>query len=337
MLCILRRSGPIDRIGALALVFLLRMDGQSFAPAGTAEVIELHGNGNRLPIWTGGVLVSIENNNTGTPIIHAFDETGQENLPIAFSIPGAQTVQIAGVSRESDGASAVAGWTIDREGHRKGFVSWVGPDHKTIRTAQPAPYSPFLATLAPDGTIWTVGLEVGPSGFEKDPAVHFSHGVIRHFDKTLRQVGSFVPRTDVFGGKRLGFSSGYMVSNKDRVGWYARIGQEYYEVTFDGKATRFAGVAPPLETLYVNGLALTDHNEVFVAVGQFKKGSRLLRLDRSSGTWIPTDPPRDTVWTDESGMTFGPELLGGDGNRLAFRGYDSGNFEIKFFKVGAKP
>jgi hypothetical protein len=106
-------------------------------------------------------------------------------------------------------------------------------------------------------------------------------------------------------------------------------------VTFDGKVTRFAGVAPPLETLYVNGLALTDLNVVFVAVGQFRKGSRLLRLDRSSGKWVPTEPPSGTVWTAQPRMTFGPELLGGDGNRLTFRGYDSGNFEIKFFKVGA--
>jgi hypothetical protein len=98
--------------------------------------------------------------------------------------------------------------------------------------------------------------------------------------------------------------------------------------------TRFAGVAPPLETLYVNGLALTDQNEVFVAVGQFKKGSHLLRLDRSSGKWVPTEPPSGTVWRAQPGMMFGPELLGGDGNRLAFRGYDSGYFEIKFFNIG---
>jgi len=333
MLCILRRSGPVDRIGAFALVFLLQLGGQSFAPVGTAEVIDIHSNSNRVPIWTGGALVSIENNNTGRPIIHSFDETGQETLPISLSIPGAQTVQIAGVSRRSDGACALAGWTIDRKGHRKGFLTWVGSDRR-IQTAQPAPYSPFLATLAPDRTIWTVGLEVGPDGFEKDPAVNFSHGVIRHFDKNGNQVGSFVPRSGVFGGKRLGFSSGFLVSNKDRVGWYARIGQEYYEVTFDGKVTRFAGVAPPLDTLYVNGLALTDDNEVFVAVGQFKKGSHLLRLDRNSGKWVPTEPPSGTVWMAEPGMTFGPELLGGDGNRLTFRGYESGNYQIKFFHVG---
>jgi hypothetical protein len=144
MLCILRRSGPIDRIGAFALVFLLQLGGQSFAPVATAEVIEIQSNSNRVPIWTGGALMSIENNNTGRPIIHAFDETGQETLPISLSIPGAQTVQIAGVSRGSDGAYALAGWTIDREGRRKGFLTWVGSDRRTIQTAQPAPYSPFL-------------------------------------------------------------------------------------------------------------------------------------------------------------------------------------------------
>ena len=85
MLCILRRSGPIDRIGAFALVFLLQLGGQSFAPVGTAEVIDIHSNSNRVPIWTGGALMSIENNNTGRPIIHAFDETGQETLPLSQS------------------------------------------------------------------------------------------------------------------------------------------------------------------------------------------------------------------------------------------------------------
>jgi hypothetical protein len=171
MFCILRRSGSIDWIGALGLVFLLPL---AFAPMGAAEVRDIHSNSNRVPIWTGGALVSIENNNTGRPIIRVFDETGQETLPIYFSISGAQTVQVAGVSRGSDGTCALAGWTTDREGHRKGFLTWVGSDRRTIQTAQPAPYSPFLATLAPDGTIWTVGLEVGPNGRETGSSVNFS-------------------------------------------------------------------------------------------------------------------------------------------------------------------
>jgi hypothetical protein len=85
------------RIGALASIFLLRVGGQAFAPAGAAEVTDIHSNGNGVPIWTGGVLVSIVNNNTGTPIIHAFGETGHETIAVAFSIRGVDAIRIAGV------------------------------------------------------------------------------------------------------------------------------------------------------------------------------------------------------------------------------------------------
>ena len=127
----------------------------SFSPAGNAQIPELYSE--LVPTWTGGVLVSIESRGTATPIIHSFDETGQETLPIAVSIPDAQEVQIAGFSRGSGGAFALTGWTVDRQGHREGFLSLVSPDHKTIQTVRLAPYSPRLVAFAPDGTIWTVG------------------------------------------------------------------------------------------------------------------------------------------------------------------------------------
>jgi hypothetical protein len=36
-----------------------------------------------------------------------------------------------------------------------------------------------------------------------------------------------------------------MASNKDRVGWFPRLSEAYYEVPFDGKVSQYAGIPLP--------------------------------------------------------------------------------------------
>jgi hypothetical protein len=314
----------------IGVAWIAALDGQTFSPAGSAQIIDLHTD--LMPRWTGGALIAIENDDTATPIIHMYDETGQEMLPIAFSIPGAQVIHIQGFSRGSDGTFAVAGWIAGQDLRPKeGFLSLVSPDHRTIQTTRPAPYFPASVTIAPDGTLWTMGAEM-VNGNPAAPGLDPRHGLIRHFDKNGSQIGAFVPRSDI--GKWPGLGA-LMASSKDRVGWYARSAQLYYEVTFDGKATRFPGIASPGDRTLVDALALTDDNQVFAEARQSQKGSQLYRLDRTSGAWVPIAAPAGTTVVLPSGVTAGPSLFGGDGNRLAFQGYDPQNYEIKFFNVGA--
>jgi len=130
--------------------------------------------------------------------------------------------------------------------------------------------------------------------------------------------------------------SGYMVSSKDRVGWFARSGRLYFEVTFEGKVARFSGVASPGERIAVNAVALTDDNRVFADIVDPHKGSELYRLDRTSGTWVRTAAPHGTTLALPSGATSEPELFAGDGNRFAFLGYNLENLELEFFVVTAQ-
>jgi hypothetical protein len=315
---------------SLISIASIALDGQTFSPAGSAKVMDLHTD--RVPTWSGGALIAIENQNAATPIIHMYDETGQEMLPIAFSIPGAQAIHIQGFCRGNDGAFAVAGWIAGQDLRpQAGFLSLFSPDHRTIQTTRPAPYFPSSITIAPDGSLWTMGAEM-VNGNPKAPGLDPSHGLIRHFGKNGSQIGSFVTRSDI--GKWPGLGA-LMASSKDRVGWYARSAQLYYEVTFDGKATRFSGIAAPGGRTIVDALALTDDNQVFAEARQPQKGSQLYRLDRTSGAWVPVAAPAGTTLALPSGATSGPVLFGGDGNRLAFLGYDPQNYEVKFFTVGA--
>jgi hypothetical protein len=321
----LRLLGIAVMLG-MASALILPLYGQTLKATGTARVGALYSD--RQPLWTRGALVSVESNKTRVPVIHAFDDAGRELSPIAFTIPGATLIQVLGVSRGSDGAAGLVGRAFNRDSREGGFISWISPDHQTVKTIQPAPYMPFLVTIAPDGTIWTLGTEL-VNEVENDPGVNPAHGVIRQFSTNGTQLSSFLPRSDVFGGKWLGLPNGFLVSNKERVGWYARSAQEYLEMTFDGKVTRFSGFAPPKSTLYITGLAITDDNEVFASAlqsGRAVHKTGLYRLDRGSGTWIPLVPPPGTE---------GASILGSDANRLVLRGTDTSTYELKFFTFSA--
>jgi hypothetical protein len=300
--------------------------GQTLMPTGSLRISPsaeaLLQQVGRSPTWSGDALISVEKNLSAAPVIHSFDASGVEIAPITVTIPGAKTVYIDAVVRGADGAYAVVGGAFDqdvRDHGAKGFVTWISPDRQTVKTGRPFPYYPHMVTIAPDGSIWTVGAET-VNGVEKDPAVNRSHGVVRHFDTRGAQIGSFIPRSQVFGGKWLGIPQGDMVSNGDRVGWYARIAQQYTEVTFDGKVTTYAGIFPSESHSLVFGLALMDDGEVTatVPVSEPGAGAAVYRLDRTSRAWTLMPTPAHAK----------PYILGSDGKRVMFQGTTWGTYQL---------
>ncbi len=141
--------------------------------------------------------------------------------------------------------------------------------------------------------------------------------VIRHFDTKGNQLGSFFPRSSFAGGKWMGLPQGFMVSNKHRIGWYSVYGQQYVEVTFDGKVSSFSGVDAPMSATHVMGMALTDGGDVVVSTVSMKTARSettrgkvgIFRLNRISDTWVPVSMP--------SGITQMPRsICGADGDRI---------------------
>jgi hypothetical protein len=181
-----------------------------------------------------------------------------------------------------------------------------------------------MVTEAPDGTVWTEGAET-VDGLETDPAVNPNRGVIRRFDKSGVQIGSFLPRSSVFpDGKWMGLPQGEMASNKDRIGWYARIAQQYVEITYEGAVRVYAGFAPPMSEPRITNLVLLDSGEVVAGASAKRGGNFLYRLDRSSGAWMPVEVP---------GAPITPQLYGGDHDQLALWASDAATFKIVFFAL----
>jgi hypothetical protein len=290
---------------------------QELVPAGEARPTwDLQNN--PIPHWTGGFLLPIESPTAAleTQVIHAFDDTGREAQPLVFSIPGAKSVLIDAVARGSDGRWALAGRAYDPKGKGGGFISWVSPDEQKVTTVRTYPYDVGDVAIAPDGTTWTYGYEV-VYGQEYDRT---PDGVIRRFDKSGKQVGSYIPRGGIRGEvDSVGMMYGKLSCTGNRIGWYANQAHVYFELTYDGdKVSRpvsYPGIVPHNSyDGYLTGLALMDNGDVYItaSTGRLTKPSEsLCRLDRAHRSWVPVTLPDNTD---------GAFLLGGDGKRLAMFG-----------------
>lgn len=282
---------------------------------------------NVFPIWTRGVFIAIANNRMASPVLRIFDRTGQEMSPIAFTIPGSSFVEINGVSRAEDGGLAVCGRAIDQDGREAGFVGWISSDHQSVRTFRTFPYIPYMLTIAPDGKIWTQGVEMA-NGQDKDPAINRKNGVIRRFDSTSGQEATFFPQATVFSGKWMGLPNGRIVSNKDRIGWYAAIAQEYFERTYNGTVAVYPGFATANSRRRLTGLSLLDNEEVVASAQELVPGSGvqtfLYHLERKTASWVPLRIPNTKM---------PPRLFGSDDNELALHADDEDTFKIQFVKI----
>ncbi|MGA2740449.1 MAG: hypothetical protein ABSG65_23805 [Bryobacteraceae bacterium] len=145
-------------------------------------------------------------------------------------------------------------------------------------------------TFAPDGTIWTAGIEN-----HDDPRSSQDYFILRHFDITGKQIGGAVPRSE-FPARAIPVGGSELVSSKDRVGWLSPFGHRYMEFTADGK--ELASYAFSVPMVDVRGFALCDDNRVWMGVPGSPEESQglkephtvLTQLNRDRGTWTKGEP-----------------------------------------------
>ena len=141
-------------------------------------------------------------------------------------------------------------------------------------------------------------------------------GVIRHFDTEGKEIGAFLPRSEVQDQAMI--MSGYLAAARDRVGWYSgpRIGsgsQIFVEVSNTGAVTKF--VSPLLAAHErVSGLAVTDDGGSYITTLQ-KSDWKLYRANAETHAWTELSPPDDLLGVHAA-------IYGGDGNALVFKTRD---------------
>jgi hypothetical protein len=264
------------------------------------------------PRWSGGALVSDEGILTASPLIRTFDREGRELLPpFAFTIPEARSIDVFSLARGLDGTIALCGVAFDSDGRYSSFLASVPPSHDNVQIVRASPFTPYRVAVASDGTVWAVGIELING---EEPEASRSAGVIRHFDKSGREVGSFIARSTIESASMV--EQGYFAAGRDRIGWYPQGGKRYIEISQDGTITQFPAL--PLRTEeQVTGIALTDDAGTYVSTYDHEASSwRILTVNNAHSGWSHVEVPTNLR---SILRTF---LRGADGNNLVFSGQD---------------
>lgn len=329
------RSAILTRTAFGAVFCLSLVGGQSLtapslAPTADGRIGYDIKTANLWPVWSGGALNVIENNDTAAPRFLAFDRTGRQVSSAILRIPLATKISVNGFGRTAEGVMLICGQSWDDDGREAAFISWISPDGKTEQTVRTSPYTPYRLAVAPDGSVWTVGLEY-VNRSEKDPSVNVNAGVIRHFDSSGKAIGAFLPRSLVpRGPDGIGLNGRFLAAARDRVGWISENGRAYVEVSSDGAVKYYPGLART-SVQSPTGLALTEDGGTFLsteipATATSPRSWRLYQLDHARPAWVRVVVP------GEAGAASWGAIYGAEGNMLAWSTSD--RFLIKFFFVG---
>jgi hypothetical protein len=215
---------------------------------------------------------------------------------VQVTIPEAVEVFIRGAARSADGTVVVCGMAIDRDGRRSHYLATFDTGGSMRMLVRTDLYKPYRVAVAPDGSIWTAGVEASDQApaASKDPAAdvlkpYLASGVIRHFDASGRLLASFVPQNTVRHLFDLTHPRNYLVTGGGRVAWYSAEDRRYVEIDGDGRETDFT-TQLPASGAEVTGIAIVDNGTVFAAVNYGSGGSRehvICQLDRSTRSWVP--------------------------------------------------
>jgi hypothetical protein len=255
--------------------------------------------------WTGTHLAGCDFPISKNPILWTVDRQGNR-MSVAFDIPGAGYLQIRDMAAGPDGSLVAVGLAISDDSHMGTFIVWIPQDRSRQVITRVWPYSPQVVTVAPDGTIWTVGAMMNDT-----PRVVYPN-VLRHYGPSGQLLASTMVRGvwKNLGGVYTVSDASILMASNDRIGWLT-LAYQYVEFSFD--AVQLGSYACPngyKDVADITGIALSAADDLLVG-GKWGASLAPLELDRANNTWKPA-PVSQTSGKSEW-------LLGFDGLTLVTR------------------
>ena len=273
--------------------------------------------------WRHGTYLVVSRADPAFPSFFTIDRQGSMSSEFSIRPPGASRLWVSDFDRLSDGTAVFCGGAYSETGQLAPFLAWMSPDGNSIRVVRTDPYWANMLSVAPDGTVWTVG-EERINGHIDAPGSNPNGDVLRHFNSSGKLIDSLLPRSKFRGALRVTY--GYLQVTHDRLGWYGpdQGKGEYTEISLDTKKEHdFPGM--PGEPNLANGVtkvlgfALTDSDKVYLTCDPSSGVRTTYTLDRASESWVALNVPA------LNGMAR-PVLNGVEGEQLVFRGGDSLGF-----------
>jgi hypothetical protein len=281
-----------------------------------------------VPKWSNGALIDVQDRHTTHPLVWILQRQGSSTVP--FSISGAQSMNIYDWDRGTDGSVWLSGSAIDGNGSASSFVAWISPDQTTSNVIRTSLYRPGQIAIAPDGTLWTAGLELASTDAS---ALNPTGGVIRHFDRTGNLLNSFVPQSTIQNASILLSPANQFRASGGFVAWYSPKGARCVELSTSGATLMDIAVpVPGNPKSQVGGLGLTPTGDLFVsatwpaAQAQGSSGSySVFILSKSAAAWLPVLQRSTTLGARSQLGDFG-HIYGVDGTSLVLHAFGGLNF-----------
>lgn len=271
--------------------------------------------------WTGNRLVGCDFCE-GNAILWAVDRQGNRKF-VGFEIPEAGFTDVRDVAAGPDGSLAAVGMAISGDSRMGSFIAWISSDSARQVITRVWPYSPQVVTVAPDGTVWTVGAVMNDNYRQVYP------NVLRHYTPSGQLLASTIVhsvRPNSGGTYQVSEVSALMASN-DRIGWLTQTCQ-YIEFSFE--AVQLGNYTCPngsRRIIDIGGVALSSANDMLV--GKSLAPLAPLELDRATNTWKLVPVSKD------SGST--QKLLGFDGLTLVTAALSQGAQWMRRYTFSDEP
>ncbi len=259
------------------------------------------------------------------PTFYTLDREGRLVSSVTVSMPDAGHVVVVGSDRREDNSIVFIGQAWSAYGQPAPFIALISADSSTQRAMRTAPYWPYMLSIAPDGTFWTLGFEMvnhNTSAPELDP----NAGVLRHFDRAGKLLGSALPQSHFVKDSASEFrlTSGYIATTRNRIGWYGPAtgrGSQYVEIDSDSMTMHtYPGLPDLPESSLLVCFSLTESGNAFLSLyDNAAQRSTTFMFDRAALKWLPMKGPAASA-------SRGSHLIGVDGEQLVFWSISSAIF-----------
>ena len=163
--------------------------------------------------WRHGHLISVDTGvvDSATFVVSDAEDSG---TVFSFSLPNTTRTWIDGFDLDARGAVVFCGQSYSYDGRLVPFIGIREPAADEIRVIRTHPYYPKTISVAPDGTLWTSGIESEQTAGSW--VVNQNADIVRHYDRSGRLIASAIPEGQVTYKPRT--VSGFLVATKSRVG-----------------------------------------------------------------------------------------------------------------------
>jgi len=272
--------------------------------------------GQNFPAFANGHLISWETKSSADVATNVtlWNRDGAIERSARVWLEGARSMDLSHVSATPAGEIVAAAYAVLERGGVTYLVAKTDRSGEVAGVVHTDPFVPLLVCAAPDGTVWSLGRDLGKDEAGED------YGMLRQYSLTTGQMRELLPRSSFGSGQSpvRGRLTAFLSCADARVVAWVNATHEYFEILDSGETVRRLKVEPPpFGSNRVESLAVLTDGSVFASIGAPGDEPRRhvceLQKDEEqlTASWVPvpgvSQSPKEALLEPPYGMLFGAD------------------------------